>query len=102
MNQYQWQHRQRGTAVLTDAEKHRRSEAAREALEEAQARAWMETICMAVQVGPSKEEGKVRVKFLGLPGCCGPELNIAQGTALQLHRALTSYIQTGIEQTDEA
>ena len=50
-------------------------------------------------VEKSKEnKGGVRIKFLGLPGDCGPELNLDKSLALALHRFHGQHLETGEKQ----
>jgi hypothetical protein len=85
--------------VLTEYELEEKAQAAKGRVEELRASQELSRMCMGILVEPSQEEqGRVRVKFLALPGYCGPELNITRDLAESLHELLGKYLTTGERQ----
>ena len=72
----------------------REKEMHRIAVEEVKAGRTLDNYCMGVEVGQSAESDKVRIKFLGLPGHCGPELNVDLSLALDLRDKLIALLST--------
>ncbi len=58
----------------------------------------LDSYIVGLVVEDSQEAGKIRVKLLGLPGSCGPELNMDRSLAEDLHRTLGQYLETGQRQ----
>jgi len=53
---------------------------------------------MIVEDAVCDDARKVRIKFLGLPGECGPELILPRSLVAELKSMLTDYLQTGVRQ----
>jgi hypothetical protein len=93
MNQQQKRHYT--PPVLTEYQLVEKAEAAKGRLEELRASQEISRMCMGVIVESSQEGPGVRVKFLALPGYCGPELVIDRGLVGTLHELLGKYLATG-------